>query len=111
MAPAGNFSDRVTFQRLTPGIDGYGNTVNGWVNYLTVWADILETPGREAISAGRIEASRSATMRIRRSPSSRTLTEADRVLARDRVWNVRSIGDVGRDRTELEFVIETGVSA
>lgn len=110
MAAAGNLSDRVTFQRLTYGPDAYGNTVNAWTDHLSVWADILESPGREAVAAGRIEAARSATMRIRRNGSSSGLTTADRVSARGRSWNIRSIGDVGRDRSMLELVIEVGVA-
>jgi SPP1 family predicted phage head-tail adaptor len=85
--------------------------VTGWADHLTVWADVLETPGREAVAAGRVEASRTATMRIRRSSQSLGLSAADRVLVRGRVWNIRSIGDVGRDRVLLEMVIEVGVAA
>lgn len=103
--------DRVTFQRLMQGSDVYGNTVDGWEDHLTVWADMLESPGREAVSAGRIEAARSATMRVRRSSETLGVTEADRVFVRGRTWNIRSIGDVGRDRTMLEMVIEAGVAA
>jgi SPP1 family predicted phage head-tail adaptor len=108
---AGALRDRVTFQRLVAGDDGYGNAVTGWADHLTVWADVLETPGREAVAAGRVEASRTATMRIRRSSQSLGLSAADRVLVRGRVWNIRSIGDVGRDRVLLEMVIEVGVAA
>jgi len=110
MAKAGNLRDRVTFQRLVPGVDIYGNPVDAWADYLTIWADILETPGREAVAAGRVEASRTATMRVRRSIDTLALTEADRVTARDRSWNIRSIGAVGRDGSMLEIVIEAGVA-
>jgi SPP1 family predicted phage head-tail adaptor len=111
MAQAGHLRDRVTFERLVAGADGYGNTVNAWADLLTVWADILEAPGREAIAAGRLESSRAATMRVRRSTATLAITSADRVQARGRVWNIRSIGDVGRDRAMLEMVIEAGVAA
>lgn len=111
MTAAGKLRDRATFQRLVAGADIYGNTVNAWADHLTIWADVLESPGREAVAAGRIEAARSATMRVRRSPESLGLTAADRVFVRGRVWNIRSIGDVGRDRTMLELVIEVGVAA
>lgn len=108
---AGNLRDRVTFQRAVTADDGYGNTVARWEDYLTVWADILETPGREGLAAGRVEGTRTATMRVRRCTETRAITEADRVRARGRVWNIRSPGDVGRDRVMLEMVIEAGVAA
>lgn len=108
---AGKLNERVVFGRLVGGVDAYGNPASEWDDdYLTVWADVLETPGREALAAGRVEASRTATMRVRRSPDSLALTEADRVSCRGRVWNIRSIGDVSRNREMLEFVIEVGVA-
>ena len=110
MARAGSFRDRVTFLRLLEADDGYGNTVTGWRQYLVVWADVLESPGREAVAAGRVEASRTATMRVRRSAQTAGLTEADRASCRDRLWNIRSVGAVGRDMALLEMVIEAGVA-
>jgi SPP1 family predicted phage head-tail adaptor len=111
MAQAGDLRDRVRFERLVAGQDIYGNTVNAWADLLTAWADILERPGREAVEAGRLESSRAATMRVRRSNATLAITAADRVQARGRVWNIRSIGDVGRARELLEMVIEVGVAA
>ena len=108
---AGRLTDRVTFQRATVGDDGYGNTVNGWSDYLTVWADITDAPGREALAAGRLEASRSALMRVRRSAGSLMLTEVDRVRARGRLWNIRSIGEAAKNRAMLEIVIEVAVAS
>lgn len=110
MPAAGNLRDRATFERLIPGDDGYGNAVAAWGHLMTVWVDMLESPGREAVAAGRVEAARSATLRLRRSAASLDLTEADRVRVRGRTWNIRSIGDVGRDRAMLELVIEVGVA-
>lgn len=107
---AGALRDRVTFQRLVAGLDAYGNAVSSWADHLTVWADVLESPGREAVAAGRVEAARTATMRVRRSSASLGLTAADRVVVRGRTWNIRSIGDVGRDRVLLEMLIEVGVA-
>ena len=103
---AGNLRDRVTFQRLVQHDDGYGNTVNAWADHLTVWADMRETVGREAVRAGAVEAARTATLRIRASSQSRGLTEADRLVARGRNWNVRSIAAVGNDRDALDVLAE-----
>ena len=107
---AGDLRDRVTFQRLVSGNDGYGNVVTSWSDHLTVWADVLETLGRERIAAGRIEAARTATIRVRRSSDSRQLTEADRVSCRGMIWNIRSIAAVGRMNESLEMLCEVGVA-
>lgn len=114
---AGRLRDRITFQRLTEGDDGYGNVVTGWANMersagvpLTVWADVRETPGKERVDAGRVEASRTATIRIRASSEVAGLTEADRVMARGEAWNIRGIAPVGNDRAMLDLLVEAGVA-
>jgi SPP1 family predicted phage head-tail adaptor len=107
---AGNLRDRITIQRATTGDDGYGNTVTGWADLLTVWADVRETMGKERVDAGRVEASRTATIRVRASSATRALTEADRVIARGRPWNIRSVAEVGNDREMLDLLCEVGVA-
>ncbi|MEH7827110.1 phage head closure protein [Gemmobacter denitrificans] len=108
---AGRLRERVTIQRQTSGDDGYGNTVTGWADHMTVWADVRETPGKERVDAGRVEASKTATIRIRASSDSRALTEADRVSARGKVWNIRSVVEVGNDRAMLDLLCEAGAAS
>lgn len=111
MSRAGGLRDRVTFQRAVPWDDGYGNTIDGWQDHLTVWADVRETLGKERVDAGRVEASATATIRIRASTGTRALTEADRVVARGSTWNIRGIVPVGNDRAMLDVLAEGGVAA
>lgn len=108
---AGNLSDRITVQRVVGGDDGYGNSIVSWADLITVWADFLEQLGREKLASGRPEASRAATVRVKRSPNSLGFTPADRIVARGAVWNILSISAVGRDRELLELLCETGVAA
>lgn len=111
MARAGKFRERVTFRRQAAANDGYGNTVSGsYADLLTVWADVLERLGGERLASGAIEAPRSATIRVRGSSESRAVTEADIVVARGLVWNIRSIAQVGRDGAVLEMTCETAVA-
>lgn len=117
MTQAGKLRERVTFQRSTPGDDGYGNVITGWANIetapgvpLTVWADVRETPGKERVDAGRIEASGTATVRVRSSAATRSLTEADRMVARGWNWNIRGVAPVGNDRVMLDLLCERGVA-
>ena len=107
---AGDLRDRVTIQRATNSDDGFGNTISGWSDLLTVWANVRETPGKEIVAAGRIEASRTATIRVRASSQSRGVTAADRVQARGQVWNIRSVAAVGDGRELIEFLCEAGVA-
>lgn len=107
---AGRLRDRITIQRAIPGEDGYGNTVSGWVDHLTVWADVLERLGAERIQSGAIEAPRMATIRVRASTASRQITEADRISMRGVFWNIRSIAAVGRDGAMIEMLCEAQVA-
>ena len=107
---SGDLRDRITVQRATQGDDGFGNTISGWTDHLTVWANIRETPGKEAVAAGRVEASRTATIRVRASSQSRSITAADRVQARGQIWNIRSVAAVGDGRELIEFLCEAGVA-
>jgi len=108
----GNIRERVTFERYTTDeTDIHGNPVSGWAVHLTVWADVRETLGKEKVDAGRVEASNTATFRIRASAASRALTEADRAIARGSTWNIRSIVPVGNKGAMLDLLCEKGVAA
>lgn len=109
----GNLRERVTFQRQSTEADAYGNVSGDFAAITggTVWADIRETTGKEAIASGAVESTRTATIRVRYSSITAAITAADRVQARGSVWNIRS-GPVGVDRSNrvLEFLCETGVA-
>lgn len=119
MARAGQLRDRARFERAPSesadaddaDYDDYGNPVGDWSELGTVWADLRETPGREAIKAGRVESGRSGTLRVRASTMTRAVTAADRVIVRGSTWDIRS-GPVQIDRAGalVEFTIETGVA-
>lgn len=110
MTAAGSLNTRIVVQRATTGDDGYGNVITGWAYLLTVWANVRETPGKETVAAGRLEASRTATIRIRASSDAKAITPADRVLARGQIWNIRSIAAVDDGRSLLELLCEVGVA-
>lgn len=112
MARAGKYRDRVEVQREsdTGALDAYGNPAGqSWGTLGTFWGDLRETPGRERIAAGRLEAPATATLRLRRSPESLGITAADRVLARGQVWAITGapVDPDGR-RAEVELTLERG---
>ncbi|SLN36604.1 Phage head-tail joining protein [Aquimixticola soesokkakensis] len=108
---AGRMRDRVAFERQSKGEDEYGNPAQDWAPMFTVWADVLETRGREKVAAGVIEASNTATVRIRTSTQARTIAAADRAIFRGAAWNIISPPiELGRDRSLLELLCERGVA-
>jgi len=115
---AGKLRDRITIERQgditdefgNPETDEYGNTKAGWSPLMSLWADIRETTGKERVEAGRVEASRTSTIRIRRSSATAGITEADRIQARGVAWNIRSIAQVDRAGAMLEMLCEAGTA-
>ena len=125
---AGKLRDRVTFQRKKgvaapqgspsgetdafgnplPPTDEFGNVDAAFEDLFTVWADMLEHTGKERLAAGRIEAARTATIRVRRTVQTKTIAGSDRLLARGASWNILSVIRVGRDNAMIEFLCETG---
>jgi SPP1 family predicted phage head-tail adaptor len=107
---SGRLRDRIIVQRAVGGDDGYGNVINSWADHLTLWADVREALGKETVAAGRVEESRTATIRVRASTQSREITAADRLSVRGNIWNIRSISEVSNDRKLLEMLCEVGVA-
>jgi len=115
MARAGAFRERAAFERrdVSDGFDRYGNpTPAAWSPLVTLRADLRETPGREAIAAGRTEATTTATLRLRAGAVSRQISAEDRVTIRGKTWSIVSdavwADGVGR---VLEFRLEHGGAA
>lgn len=114
MPKAHRFSDRILVQRQSGGdLDAYGNASAPSWDALSgggeFWGDLRETPGRERVAAGRIEAPATATLRLRRSPASLAIEAGDRVLARGATWAIVSSPiDPDGTRTMIEVTLERG---
>ena len=112
MVRAGLLRDRVEFQRLSEStVDAYGNVYTGWATLVTRPADLREQKGKEKISGGVLEDNNLATMRVRPDSITKTVTAADRVIARGITWAIKNVIQVDAKDTLLEFVLEKGVAA
>lgn len=113
---AGDFRERARFERDPSQqsdaeglVDDYGNPISEWIEIATVGANLRETPGREALAAGRLESTKTGTLRVRASSLTRGISAVDRVFVRNSYWNIRSEPIQVDDRgMVLEFMIETG---
>lgn len=111
MKRAARYRDRVTVERETAtGLDAYGNPgAPSWATLGEYWGDLRETPGKERLAAGRLEAPATATLRLRRSANAAGIAAADRVLARGFTWAIVSAPiDPDGTRREVEFLLERG---
>jgi head-tail adaptor len=111
MARAGLFRDRITFQRMASSADDYGNTTAAWADHAYRHANFRERLGKEAIEGGALQDVAAATMRVRADTTTKAITVADRVYARDTVWAIRSISQVDAMGEVLEMLLEKGVAA
>lgn len=109
MMRAGQLRHRVQFQSFTGADDGFGNTKGAWSTFLTVSAALRETPGRERLAAGRVEAAATATLRVRHDPVTLAVSEKHRVKDHlERIWNIRGIADPSGRGELLEMTLERG---
>lgn len=83
---------RVRFQRLVNRANAFGEIVPEYVEYVTVWAEIIPVSGDE--SYARVATAETArithNIRFRALPG---LSTKDRIQYRDRLFEIRSIID------------------
>lgn len=110
MARGGNYRDRAVFLRETPGVvDKYGNEGVAPAEFLRLWADLRETPGREKLIAGRLEDKVTGTLRVRAGAKARSILASDTVSVRGATWSITAgPAQVSRKGEVLEFLIERG---
>ena len=111
MARAGAFRERVTFQRMAATTDDFGNTTAAsWSNIATRSAQFVERTGFEDDQQGALQDVAIARMKVRTDTTMKTITVADRVLARNTYWAIRSIINATPKGDILELVLEKGVA-
>lgn len=109
---AGRLRDRAAFQRELLEEDIFGNETRGnWGPLVTVWAQFTPERSWERIEGGRLEAAVAGTLRLRSTPQTRDVTEADRVVVDEVLYNIRGITNPDRRNRWLEITVERGVEA
>lgn len=111
MIGAGDLKHRVTFCRRAQVPDGYGNMVGALSDLFTVWAQVMEARGREALDAGRVGETAGAVLTVRASQQVMGILPSDTVRFRGHLWNIRS-GPIELVKAPgfLEFALERGVA-
>lgn len=93
---AGRLDRRITLQHRTTSRDSFGQEVETFTAYATVWASKLDTRGREAIASEQKFAENSSVFQIRHMEG---VLRTDRIVYGSEVYNIRQIAEVGRRRT------------
>lgn len=104
---SGRLRHRVQFQRLGEGTDRYGQTSTDFSDLGDkIYANVRETTGKERIVAGSVENARTATIRVRKSPFTDGVDEADQVIARGETWRISGIANVDDRDKFLDMLCE-----
>lgn len=104
----GQLKDRITFQARSQISDEYGNPVSGpWTDQFTVDARVTTSPGRETVTAQRLQGVNPVDVWVRWSPQTKTIqTEWRAVDARDpsRVFAILSVTDPEEYRRQFRLL-------
>lgn len=105
---AGPMRARVVFERAATAPDGAGGRSVSWGALWACRGKFTPERGRERLAAGRVEASLAGVLRIRSCVIARDVSEADRVLIDDEVFQIRSISNPDQRNKYLEMSVERG---
>jgi SPP1 family predicted phage head-tail adaptor len=96
----GDLRHRITFEEEVKVPDGYKGSVITWQPVCVVWASVEPLSSREQFYAHQIQAATTHKVKIRYREG---LTEAMRVIHRERVLLIEGIKDVNERREVLEI--------
>jgi head-tail adaptor len=90
--------------------DDYGNVTGSFSDYTKRNAHIVERLGKDEIEGGALQDVAMATLRVRSDAITKAITVADRVVARNVYWAIKSIMQVTARGDILEMRLERGVA-
>lgn len=90
---AGALDRKITIQSATESQDDYGQSVETWVTFAAVWAEIREPRGNETIDANKPEARAERVFRIRWLSG---VTTKMRISVDGAVYDITHIAEIGR---------------
>lgn len=87
----GDLKHRITFQKLTTGVNENGFENGAWQDYKTVWASVSNLSGREYYQAAAIQTEKTVKILIRYIEGVDT---SMRILFKDKQYNITSIDNL-----------------
>jgi SPP1 family predicted phage head-tail adaptor len=106
---AGKLDRRVTLRSKATTQDAYGGQSVTWTDIAEVWARKLSSKGREFYSGGVTLSGGEVGIQIRRTPTVSVLTQLDVFVLDGKIYNIKSIDEVGR-RDYLTIMGESGAN-
>ncbi len=100
---AGALNNLLTIQQNGTSVDELGQPIEGWTDVAQVWGNIRHLRGVEAIKAGAVTSTVSASIRIRYRPD---LNAGMRVLADGRTYEIKAVLPDMQRREYVDLVCE-----
>ena len=100
---AGALNNLLTIQQNGTSVDELGQPIEGWTDVAKVWGTIRHLRGVEAIKAGAVTSTVSASIRIRYRPD---LNAGMRVLADGRTYEIKAVLPDMQRREYVDLVCE-----
>jgi SPP1 family predicted phage head-tail adaptor len=100
--PAGKLDQRITIERHTTTQNEYGEEIESWVTYTTVWASKQDVSDRERIAASEVSAEITTRFVVRYSTKAASITPKDRIVFNDVNYNIFGVKEISR-RKGLEI--------
>lgn len=98
---AGRLRHRVTIQQVTRTRDGFGQPVESWSAFATVWAAVEPLRGREYFAAQQFAAETTHKITLRYLAS---VLPSMRVLFGSRVFRIEAIKDSAERNVQMELM-------
>lgn len=95
---AGRLNRRIVIERATETANDYGEAIQTWGEYATLWAERRDVSDGEMIAAGELGAYLAARFTVRRSSVTEAITPRDRLRHEGAVWNIQAV----RERHERQ---------
>jgi SPP1 family predicted phage head-tail adaptor len=103
---SGRMRHRITIQQSTQTQDSYGEPIDSWAEYATVWASVEPVQGRELWAQQQVQSEITIRIRIRYLSG---VTSAMRVLFGSRVLSIEHVIDVKEQHKEMQLMCSEGV--
>ncbi len=115
MSGAGDLRERLKFQSLSAGSDGYGNeNANTWHDEFTVSARVQFLKGGESIMAARLSGTQPCIIQVRQSPET-LLIQADWQavdVVSGKIYQIKAPpANMDEKNDRLDILAEMGVAA
>lgn len=98
---AGKLKHRISLQSATTAKNTFGEDVQTWATYATVWAEVTPLNGRELLYAQQASSETSYRVSIRYNSS---VAPTNRLVWGSKTLEVTAVINVGADNRELELM-------